>query len=189
MSDFDELTAPEYPVEEVADIHSTDLSNVSTFANQQLELERKVEDLEKELKEAKTELRLVSETLLPEAMLEAGFLELGLADGSFITTTEFINAHISAERAVEAMAWLMNNNHGELIKTQVTTKFGRNEHNEAGQLISDLRARGLQPEVKEGVHPSTLKKFIRTELQAGRDVPGDLFGTFIGTRTKITRKS
>ena len=189
MSDFDELTAPEFPLEEVADIHSTDLSNVSTFANQQLELERKVEDLEKELKEAKTELRLVSETLLPEAMLEAGFLELGLADGSFITTTESINAHISAERAVEAMAWLMNNDHGELIKTQVTTKFGRNEHNEAGQLNSDLRARGLQPEVKEGVHPSTLKKFIRTEIQAGRHVPGDLFGTFIGTRTKITRKS
>ena len=52
MSDFDELTAPEFPLEEVADIHSTDLSNVSTFANQQLELERKVEDLEKELKEA-----------------------------------------------------------------------------------------------------------------------------------------
>ena len=95
MSDFDELTAPAYPLEEVTDIPSTELSNVSTFANQQLELERKVADLEKELKEAKAELRLVSETLLPEAMLEAGFLELGLADGSFITITEFINAHIS----------------------------------------------------------------------------------------------
>ena len=48
MSDFDELTAPAYPLEEVTDIPSTELSNVSTFANQQLELERKVADLEKE---------------------------------------------------------------------------------------------------------------------------------------------
>ena len=29
MSDFDELTAPEFPLEEVADIPSTELSNVS----------------------------------------------------------------------------------------------------------------------------------------------------------------
>ena len=189
MSDFDELTAPEFPLEEVADIPSTELSNVSTFATQQLELERKVEDLEKELKETKAELRLVSETLLPEAMLQAGFLELGLADGSFITITEFINAHISAERAPEALAWLTDHGHGDLIKNQVTVKFGRNEHNEAGLIISDLRARGLQPEIKEAIHPSTLKKFIRTELEAGRDVPDDLFGTFRGSRTKITRKS
>ena len=189
MSDFDELTAPEYPLEEIADIPTTEFSKVSTLANQQLELERKKEDLEKELKEITAELRLVSETLLPEAMLEAGFLELGLADGCFITITEFINAHISAEKAPEAIAWLTSNGHGEIIKTQVTTKFGRSEHNEAGQLISDLRSRGLQPEVKEAVHPSTLKKFIRTELEAGRDVPDDLFGTFRGSRTKITRKS
>jgi hypothetical protein len=42
---------------------------------------------------------------------------------------------------------------------------------------------------KQFVHPSSLRGFVREQIQdLGKDVPADLFGTYISNNTKITTK-
>ena len=49
---------------------------------------------------------------------------------------------------------------------------------------------GIKKETKqaEKVEPMTLKAFVREQIEKGKDVPADLFGVYVATRTKITTK-
>ena len=76
-----------------------------------------------------------------------------------------------------------------MIKNQVTMEFGMNQDNEAKSVIEDLKQKGLPVQQKTTVHPSTLRGFVREQIQdLGRDVPAELFGTYIANKTKLTTK-
>jgi hypothetical protein len=51
-----------------------------------------------------------------------------------------------------------------------------------------LRNRGHNVKQAEKVEPMTLKAFVREQIEKGKDVPADLFGVYVATRTKITTK-
>jgi hypothetical protein len=38
------------------------------------------------------------------------------------------------------------------------------------------------------VHPSTLKGFVKEQIELGKNVPADLFGTYVSNKTKLTTK-
>jgi hypothetical protein len=38
------------------------------------------------------------------------------------------------------------------------------------------------------VEPMTLKALVRERIEAGEEMPTDIFNLFLGNRTKITRK-
>ena len=84
--------------------------------------------------------------------------------------------------------WLRENNHGDLIKNNVSLTFGRNQDNEAKSIVDDLRKKGHNVKQAEKVEPMTLKAFVREQIEKGKDVPADLFGVYVATRTKITTK-
>ena len=48
--------------------------------------------------------------------------------------------------------------------------------------------RGYQPTQKLKVEPMTLKALVRERIEAGKEMPTDIFNVFVGNRTKITRK-
>ena len=52
-----------------------------------------------------------------------------------------------------------------------------------------LEGHGLLPEQNTGVHPSTLKAWIKERMEAGDEFPMDLFGAYIGQRAIIKRGS
>jgi predicted phosphoribosyltransferase len=62
-----------------------------------------------------------------------------------------------------------------LIKTEVVTAFERGGVENALALAEKLAAEGYGVNVKEVVHPMTLKSFIRDELSKGVAVPFDVF--------------
>jgi hypothetical protein len=42
---------------------------------------------------------------------------------------------------------------------------------------------------KTFVHPSSLRSFVKEQIQDhGKDVPAELFGTYVANKTKITTK-
>ena len=111
--------------------------------------------------------------------------ELKLADGRKIKVSEYYRAAIKVENREAAYAWMRNNGFGDLVKNQVTCSFGRNEDEKASSLISDLSERGLEPAQREWVEPSTLRAFIREQHEAGKQLPMDLLGAFVGQKTTI----
>lgn len=182
MNDFETLATT------LGQLREQDLQGVANLVRTQLALERTVENLEEQLKKAKEELRQVAEDLLPSALEEYGLRELRMADGSIVSTATFYGASIPKERTAEAFHWLRNNAFGDLIKNTVSVSFGRDEDKAAQKLIGDLSDRGFNTSQKEWVEPMTLKAFVKEQLEAGRDMPTDLFGVFIGKRAKIKGK-
>jgi hypothetical protein len=83
------------------------------------------------------------------------------------------------------MAWLVDNDHGSLIKNQVILNFGKNEDEKATATVEKLKQQGLSPDVKQGVHPQTLNAFIKEQITGGKDIPSDIFGIYVGSRANI----
>lgn len=163
-----------------------EIHRIAELANKQLELERKVVSLEAQLKEAKETLRAVQEHDLPDALAEAGVSEIRLADGSRVKVEPFVTAHISKAKQEEAHQWLIDNGHGDIIKREVSCAFGKGDNNYE-KVIQAINAIGLNPSLKEGVHHMTLKGFAKEQMEAGSDIPVDLFGLYSGFKAKIAK--
>tara|TARA_R110001599_G_scaffold63842_2_gene177953 strand:- start:493 stop:1068 length:576 start_codon:yes stop_codon:yes gene_type:complete len=169
------------------DVSDGELSTVSTLANKQLQLATEVAGLEADLKAKKEELRLTSEQELPDAMQSAGLTQITLSSGEKIDINEFYNAHISKANQEKAYDWLVSNGHEGLIKNEVLLKFGREESVIVDETVSALQSRGLSPEVRQSVHPSTLKAFVKEQFTSGNDIPTEPFGIYIGTKAIIKK--
>ena len=183
---FEELTGQD-TVETFNDLNEGELSLVSTLANKQLLLAQELASLEEAVKAKKEEFRLTSEQELPEAMQSAGLTEIVLSTGEKISVTEFYNAHISKANQELAYKWLVENGHEGLIKNEVSLKFGREEGQVVDETVMALKSRGLSPEVRQSVHPSTLKAFVKEQLTTGKDIPTELFGIYIGSKAIIKK--
>ena len=184
---FEELTGTSSVDEWQQENTDAELSKVSAKAQEQLDLEKEIKDLEEQLKETKSRHRAVSELELPEAMQEANLAEIVLTNGSKISVKPFYKGYISEENREDAMAWLVDNNHGSLIKNEVTLKFGKDEDEKATATVKQLKQQGLSPDVKQGVHPQTLNAFIKEQITGGKDIPSDIFGIYVGSAPTLNR--
>tara|TARA_R100001443_G_scaffold89198_4_gene95690 strand:- start:10424 stop:10996 length:573 start_codon:yes stop_codon:yes gene_type:complete len=184
---FEDLIGTEDVQEWTNDVTDGELSIVSNLANKQLKLATEVAELEASLKAKKEELRLTSEQELPDAMQQAGLTQIKLSSGENISINEFYNAHISKANQEKAYGWLVANGHEGLIKNEVLLKFGREETGVVDETVSALQSRGLSPEVRQSVHPSTLKAFVKEQFTTGNDIPTEPFGIYIGTKAIIKK--
>ena len=184
---FEDLVGEEDVTSWKNDIQEGELSLVSALANKQVELAQELASLEEAVKAKKEEFRATSEQELPEAMQAAGLTELVLSTGEKITISEFYNAHISKVNQETAYNWLVSNGHAGLIKNEVSLKFARDQERIAEETILALKARGLSPEVRQSVHPSTLKAFVKEQLTSGKDIPSEPFGIYIGSKAIIKK--
>ena len=87
-----------------------------------------------------------------------------------------------------AYNWLRENGLGDIIKNEVAVQFGKGEDNKAEQLLSLAEQEGYEPTQKQKVEPMTLKALFRERVEAGLDMPSQLFNIFIKDQTKIGRK-
>jgi hypothetical protein len=172
---------------ELTNVGDKDLKAVADLVRQQLVIERRIEDLEDELKRAQQNLAKISQEILPEALAEHGLSELKMEDGSKITVSQFIQAHISKEKQEDAFDWLREHNFDDLIKNVVSLEFGKGEDDHARDVMETLTNRGYWPQNKQSVHPSTLKAFVKEQVEKGAEIPSDLFGIFIGKKAVIKK--
>ena len=184
---FEDLVGTDNVQEWTNNVTDGELTIVSDLANKQLKLATQVAELEADLKAKKEELRLTSEQELPDAMQQAGLTQITLSSGEKISINEFYNAHISKANQEKAYEWLVTNGHEGLIKNEVLLKFGREETEVVDQTVSALQSRGLSPEVRQSVHPSTLKAFVKEQITTGNDIPTEPFGIYIGTKATIKK--
>lgn len=173
---------------DLQDVKEEGLSLIASLVRQQLAMEQRVDDLERELASAKKELKHISEELLPAAMAEHGMMKLKMDDGSEISVSKFYSASIPKDRQGEAFDWLRQNGHDSLIKNQVSISFARDEDEIAQSLRQKLEMEGYDTAQKVWVEPMTLKAFVREQVEKGAPIPSDLFGIYIGDQAKIKRK-
>jgi hypothetical protein len=165
--------------------------NIQSLADQVERLEkmnRGIEKTEESLKEQKKQKDHVSMEVIPTLMSEMGLAELKLIDGSMVTVKPNYSASITVANREAAFNWLRNNGLGDIIKNEISVSFGRNEDNKAADYASLAQERGYQPTQKLKVEPMTLKALVRERIEAGKEMPTEIFNVFVGNQTTIKRK-
>ena len=165
--------------------------NIKSLADQVKtlrDLEDQVKTDEELLKDKKKELERLSGEVIPTLLSEMGISSLKLADGSAVDVKPYYAANISLKNREAAYNWLRSNGLGDIIKNEITVSFGRNEDNKAGDYARLAQSQGYQPAQKLKVEPMTLKALLRERTEAGKEMPSDLFNTFVGNQTKIRSK-
>jgi hypothetical protein len=163
-------------------------SDIAKSCNKLLETQKELNTLDDHIKTLKETESTLSEQTIPDLMHRAGVSLIKLKDGSSVEVKPFYSARIPVSRTEEAFTWLRDNGHGDLIKNNVLLTFGRTQDNEAKSLVADLREKGHNVKQTEKVEPMTLKAFVKEQIQEGKDVPSEVFGVYVASKTKIITK-
>ena len=161
------------------------MGKIGAVANDIADTDKEISDMEDQLKKKKDYKKHLSESVLPGLFTEVGLSELKLKDGRLVKVSNFYGASIKEENKEAAYKWLRDNGFGDLIKNQVSCSFGMDEDEKARGLINTLSEKGYQSSQREWVEPSTLRAFIREQHEAGKQLPMDLLGAYVGQKTTI----
>ena len=151
------------------------------------DLEARLKLQEDEIKGTKAQIQKVSGDIIPTMMSEMGLSELKLQDGSHLKVSTSYRATITEANKVAAFNWLRKNGLGDIIKNEISVSFGRNEDNKAADYAELAKSNGFQPTQKMKVEPMTLKALVRERIEAGKDMPTEIFGIFSENKTTIKR--
>ena len=166
-------------------------TNINKLADKIKELqagERAIELDEKQIKEKKKHLEYLSGEIIPTMLSEMGLSSLKLQDGSSVEVKTNYSATITQANKEAACNWLRENGLGDIIKNEISVSFGRNEDNKAADYANLARGQGLEPKQKLKVEPMTLKALVRERIEAGKEMPTEIFNIFVGNKTTIKRK-
>ena len=150
-------------------------------------VDSEIEDAESRLKLLKKKRDHISGEVIPTMMSEMGLAELKLHDGSHLKVSTSYRATITEANKEAAFNWLRNNGLGDIIKNEISVSFGRNEDNKAANYADLARGQGFQPTQKMKVEPMTLKALVRERIEAGKEMPTEIFGVFSENKTTIKR--
>ena len=168
----------------------TKTEHIQSLADQVQRLEglhSKIEKSEDNLKDLKKEYQRISGEVIPTMMSEMGLAELKLHDGSHLKVSTSYRATITEANKEMAFNWLRENGLGDIIKNEILVSFGRNEDNKAATYADLARGQGFQPTQKMKVEPMTLKALVRERIEAGKEMPTEIFGVFSENKTTIKR--
>ena len=161
-----------------------------SLADQVEKLEAMQQQLEKQeeaIKEKKKQIQHISGEVIPTMMSEMGLAELKLHDGSHLKVSTSYRATITEANKEAAFNWLRENGLGDIIKNEILVSFGRNEDNKAADYAELAKSSGFQPTQKMKVEPMTLKALVRERIEAGKEMPTEIFGIFSENKTTIKR--
>ena len=166
-------------------------TNINKLADKIKELQAQQEQLQQQedaIKQKKKDIEYLSGEVIPTMLSEMGLSFLKLQDGSSVEVKTNYSATITQAKKEEAFNWLRENGLGDIIKNEISVSFGRNEDNKAADYAELAKSRGLDPMQKLKVEPMTLKALVRERMEAGKEMPTELFNIYVGNKTTIKRK-
>ncbi len=167
---------------------STQLVQLGDLANDLFLAELKLLEAQEKAREAQELVRSIAENQIPELMDDIGLASFETKSGIKLTVSDVVRASIPKVRREEAYEWMDDKGYGELIKHKVTIAFGRDEGDQAEELIETLEAVGHRVTDEKKVESSTLRKFVGDLLEEGADIPMDLFGAAQFRKAKIVSR-
>ena len=166
-------------------------TNINKLADKIKELQAQQAQLqiqEDAVKQKKKDIEHLSGEVIPTMLSEMGLSFLKLQDGSSVEVKTNYSATITQANKEAAFNWLRENGLGDIIKNEISVSFGRNEDNKAADYANLAKSQGLDPMQKLKVEPMTLKALVRERLEAGKEMPTELFNIYVGNKTTIKRK-
>jgi hypothetical protein len=193
-------TAPDFLEDETGDPPDQDkLARLVNLSEELVAQATAITTLEEKLEFAKARQRELAHRTIPDAMDEAGVDHIGLPDiGVDIRIKPWFDGSLPKRedqvRRQAAMEWLVEEGHGDLIKTTVSVVFGRGEHNQALTMVNQMNefmgseGWGNVATMNEDVHHMTYKAFLREQVEAGVALPLDTLNATVGRVAKIEQR-
>lgn len=151
------------------------LSDISLAVRKKQWLEKEVERHEEEIKELKAQITNIEEETLPCAFQELGIEKIKMEDGSTVSISQEVYSGLTSDTKPAAYQWLIDNNFGGLIKTEIKINYSRDQEEQARRQYKALLDKGYDAGIKQDVHHQTLKSFLKERLQSGEKFPMELF--------------
>ena len=161
---------------------------ISGFVREFVQFNDAITSKEEELAVLKEAARKLSEEIIPGILLGCGIETIKLDNGMKVSVSKFYSAKIPDERKDEAFKFLEDSGNDSIIKSEVDMTFGKGEEEREleKKAVALLTESGIPFEQKRGIHPQTLKAFVKEQIESGvENFPMDLFGVYIGNKTKV----
>ncbi len=167
---------------------TTNINKLADKIKEMQAVQKAIEMDEEQIKQKKKDIEHLSGEVIPTMLSEMGLSFLKLQDGSSVEVKTNYSATITQANKEAAFNWLRENGLGDIIKNEISVSFGRNEDNKAADYAELAKGQGLEPVQKLKVEPMTLKALVRERMEAGKEMPTELFNIFVGKKTTIKRK-
>ena len=167
---------------------TTNINKLADKIKEMQSVQKAIEMDEEQIKQKKKHLEYISGEVIPTMLSEMGLSYLKLQDGSSVEVKTNYSATITQANREKAFNWLRENGLGDIIKNEISVSFGRNEDNKAADYAELAKGQGLEPQQKLKVEPMTLKALVRERMEAGKEMPTELFNIYVGNKTTIKRK-
>jgi hypothetical protein len=161
------------------------LTVIGQIASEMLMLESEIQAQEELIKSLKKQHMAICQGTLPEALMAVGLTGITHVSGKKLTVEKFYQAKIPDTHRAEAFQWLEDTGNDSIIKTDVSAKFGKGDKAKAEEAVKLLEEHGIIAGMKTGVHHSTLRAFVKEQLENGEPLPLEAFGVYVGNRVKV----
>jgi hypothetical protein len=168
---------------------NSSLTDLRILANYAAQTKQEIFGAEERLKRLKENLRRTLEESIPLLMQELGMTKFVTTDGIVFEIKQEFTAKISEANYKSALEWLDTNGFGDIVRTEMVVPTIRGDRRNIAEVTAMLESFGFTPELKEGVHHSTLKAFIKERIKAGDNIPFDIFGIHPYWQTKVSEQS
>jgi hypothetical protein len=159
------------------------------------EVDRRIERGEQLLSELKERRHTILHREMVDLMTQFGQDKIGLSEDNVDLVLEpFYHASLPKDDPQPGLDWLIENNHGDLIKATLVVTMDRRdfEHmapmGEAIQAFAKEAGIEVKTERSLSVHWATLKSFVREQVEKGVALPLDILGATVGQVVKIKKR-
>ncbi len=116
---------------------------------------KKLQDIQQEIQNHKDKIKDLedseknfSQVIIPDMMNAMNLKTMKLKDGSELEIDDKFYATALAPKRAEAYQWLRENGLGNIVKNEITVRFGKDEDNKAMQYATLAKGQGYEPEQK-----------------------------------------
>ena len=169
-------------------VTQTDPQQLSEEIQKLQDIQQQIQGYKDKIKDLEQDEKYFSQVIIPDMMNSMNLKTMKLKDGSEIEISNKFFASALAPKRAEAYQWLRDNGLGNIVKNEITVRFGKDEDNKATQYATLARGQGYEPEQKVSVHAGTLRVALEDLHTRGGQIPSEYFSTFAGYQTKITNK-
>ena len=170
----------------------TDLTTVKNKAKELRDLHFRKYEIEAQLEAVTKQIQQVERDDLTDLFSQVGISRLDVeAEGNYPAfvaerkTVYTAQMPKDPDKRLEALRWFEDQGHGDLVKSVIDITFGMHEHERRLAVMKLLDENNIQYYVNESVHASTLRAFVKREIQKGHIIPHDLLGIWIYDEVKI----
>jgi hypothetical protein len=151
----------------------TNLKDIADLGAALYEAEKEVLRLSELLKHATKKRDAIAQVDLP-AMMDAAEMRSFESKEFSLEIVDALHVSPKVDNRPRVLQELENQGAGALIKHTLTAYFNRGE--DITPAINALQLLGKCPDVEKKVEPATLKKWVKTKMEAGEVLDSELFG-------------